>query len=85
MTQAKFAYAIVADDKTAKGVKSAEKRVESSVKHVSAVNKAQARAVQNGVAASSRGILRSIGAVEQASAKVFGGRSVTSGFATRLG
>lgn len=85
MSQAKFAVAVTADDKTAKGVKSAEKRLGAIPKHVSSVNKTEARAVQEAATRGSRGIIRTFGQVEQAGARVFGGRSVTSGFATRLG
>ncbi|WP_242183080.1 glucosaminidase domain-containing protein [Sphingomonas sp. CARO-RG-8B-R24-01] len=85
MSQAKFAVAITADDKTAKGVSSAEKRIGAIPKHVSSVNRSQARQAQESIARSSRGMLRTLGSVEQASARVFGGRSVTSGFTTRLG
>lgn len=41
--------------------------------------------MREGLGRSSRSALRTLGQVEQASARVFGGRSVTSGFATRLG
>lgn len=85
MNQSTFGVAITADDKTAKGVSSAEKRIGKIPKHVSSVNQSQARAVRDSITRNSRGILRTIGSVEQASARVFGGRSITSGFASRLG
>jgi hypothetical protein len=83
--QGRFAVAITADDKTAKGVASAEKRVGQIPKRAGAVNKYQAKAAQDSVARSSRGMIRTLGQVEQAGARIFGGRSITSGFASRLG
>lgn len=85
MSQPTYGIAITADDKTAKGVNSAEKRIGKIPKHVSAVNRSQERAVRESVTRNSRGIMRTLSSVEQASARVFGGRSITSGFASRLG
>lgn len=85
MTQPKVAIDITANDRTAKGARSAEKRLGTVPKHVSAVTRNQDRAMREGLGRSSRSALRTLGQVEQASARVFGGRSVTSGFATRLG
>jgi hypothetical protein len=83
--QGRFAVAITVDDKTDKGAKSAEKRVGQIPKRAGAVNKYQAKATQDAMARSSRGMIRTIGQVEQAGARIFGGRSVTSGFASRIG
>lgn len=85
MSQPKVAIDITANDRTAKGARSAEKRLGTVPKHVSAVTRNQDRAMREGLGRSSRSALRTLGQVEQASARVFGGRSVTSGFATRLG
>lgn len=85
MTQPKVAIDITANDRTAKGARSAEKRLGTVPKHVSAVTRNQDRAMREGLGRSSRSALRTLSQVEQASARVFGGRSVTSGFATRLG
>lgn len=85
MTQPKVAIDITANDRTAKGARSAEKRLGTVPKHVSAVTRNQDRAMREGLGRSSRSAMRTLGQVEQASARVFGGRSVTSGFASRLG
>ncbi|MEE8610059.1 MAG: phage tail tip lysozyme [Sphingomonas aquatilis] len=85
MSQPKVAIDITANDRTEKGARSAEKRLGTVPKHVSAVTRNQDRAMREGLGRSSRSALRTLGQVEQASARVFGGRSVTSGFATRLG
>ncbi|NIJ07242.1 flagellum-specific peptidoglycan hydrolase FlgJ [Sphingomonas vulcanisoli] len=84
-SNAKFGIAITADDQTAKGVKSAEKRLGTIPKHLSSVNKRSAKELQDTASRSSRGVLRTFGQVEQASARIFGGRSVTSGLSNRLG
>ena len=81
MSQPKVAIAITADDKTARGAKSAEKRLGAIPKHSSSV-------VRRGLGELSRqgrSTIRTIGAVEQAGARVFGNASITSGFASRLG
>lgn len=85
MSQPKVAIDITANDRTAQGARSAEKRLGTVPKHVSAVTRSQDRAMREGLGRSGRSALRTLGQVEQASARVFGGRSVTSGFATRLG
>lgn len=86
MTQpnATFGVAITADDRTGKGAKSAEKRLGGIPKHVSAVNKRYADEADRSLRRGSVGILRTFGQVEQASAKVFGGRALTTGLTTRL-
>ena len=78
-------FPITATDQTAKGAKSAEKRLSAIPKHVSAVNRRAADADEQHAKKSTRGILRTFSAVEQASAKAFGGRSVTAGLTSRLG
>ncbi|MDQ2763011.1 MAG: phage tail tip lysozyme, partial [Pseudomonadota bacterium] len=77
-------FPITATDNTAKGAKSAEKRLSAIPKHVSAVNRRAADADERTAQKSSRGILRTFSAVEQASARAFGGRSVTAGLTSRL-
>ncbi|WP_288935511.1 glucosaminidase domain-containing protein [uncultured Sphingomonas sp.] len=85
MSQPKVAIDITANDRTAKGVRAAEKRLGTIPKHASAVTRNQDRAMRESLGRTGRSALRTLGQVEQASARVFGGRSVTSGFATRLG
>ncbi|MDH4745821.1 glucosaminidase domain-containing protein [Sphingomonas sp. CBMAI 2297] len=85
MSQPKVSIAITADDKTAKGAKSAEKRVGLIPKHLSANNRAWARETQATVSRTSSGMIRSFGNVERATARALGGRSVTSGITSRLG
>lgn len=85
MTQPKVGIDITANDRTARGVASAERRLGTIPKHQSAVARRHERAMREGIGRSSRTALTTLGRVEQASARVFGGRSVTSGFATRLG
>lgn len=83
--QASFGIRITANDQTARGAKAAEKRLGAIPKHTSAVNRRQAEADERNARRSSRGILRTFGQVEQATARAFGGRSVTAGVAERLG
>lgn len=85
MSQPKIAIAITADDKTAKGAKSAEKRVGLIPKHLSANNRAWARDTQATVSRTSSGMIRSFGNVERATARALGGKSLTSGITSRLG
>ena len=73
MSQPKVAIDITANDRTAKGARSAEKRLGTVPKHVSAVTRNQDRAMREGLGRSSRSALRTLGQVEQASARVFGG------------
>ena len=70
--QATFGIDITANDKTAKGAKSAEKRVGQIPKRAGDVSKA------------SQGLLGTLGKVEEAAAKAFGGKSLTSGLTKRL-
>lgn len=81
MSQPKVAIAITADDKTARGAKSAEKRLGAIPKHSSSV----VRRGLGDLSRQGRSTIRTIGAVEQAGARVFGNASITSGFASRLG
>lgn len=85
MSNPAFGVDIVANDRTARGARSAERRLGTIPRHVSAVTRNQDRAMREGLGRSSRSALRTLGRVEQASARVFGGRSLTSGFSTRLG
>ena len=70
--QAQFGIAITADDRTAKGAKSAEKRIGQIPKRAGDVTK------------KSQGILGTFAKIEEASAKAFGGKSLTSGLTKRL-
>lgn len=81
---ATFGVAITADNKTDKGAKAAEKRLGVIPKHISTVNKRYADEADRTLARSSRGILRVFGKFEQAGAKAFGGRSMTSGITSGL-
>ncbi len=83
--QATFGIAITASDKTAKGKKSAEKNLGQIPKNLGALNRRAAEQGDRAVARSGRNILRTLGSVEQASARAFGNRSLTSGFTSRLG
>ncbi|MDK8187779.1 MULTISPECIES: glucosaminidase domain-containing protein [Sphingomonas] len=85
MTQPKVGIDITANDRTARGVASAERRLGTIPKHQSAVARRHERALREGITRSGRNALTTLGRVEQASARVFGGRSITSGFSTRLG
>lgn len=85
MSDAAYGIAITADDKTAKGVKSAEKRLGQIPKHVSAVNRRALEADEARTRRSGRSIVRTFGAVEQAGARLLGNRSITAGAAGRLG
>lgn len=86
MTQpnATYGIAITADDKTEKGAKSAEKRLGTIPKRTSAVNKRYADEEDRAVTRRSRGLLGTFGRIEQASARAFGGRSLTKGITERL-
>lgn len=85
MANPQVAVDIRANDKTGPGAKSAEKRLGQIPRHVSAAERAYASQSDRMIGRSSRSILRTFGAVEQASARAFGGRSLTAGFASRLG
>ena len=86
MTQiAQVDVAIVADDKTAKGVASAQKRVSGVVKKVSKGAEEIADRSDRSIRRSGLGIVRTFGQVERASARAFGGSSLTSGLAGRMG
>jgi hypothetical protein len=76
---------ITADDKTARGAKAAEKRLGQIPKHVSAVNRRWAAEADRSTMRATRGVLRTFAQVEQAGARAFGGRSMTSGLTSRVG
>ncbi|HEX7851409.1 MAG TPA: glucosaminidase domain-containing protein [Sphingomonas sp.] len=78
MSQPTYGIAITADDRTAKGVASAEKRIGGIPKRVDASNRAS-------IGSSSRAVLRTFADTEKAGAKIFGGRSVMSGVTARMG
>lgn len=82
---AQFGVRITASDKTAKGVKAAEKSLGQIPKHVSAVNRRAAAEGEKHMAGAGRSMVRTLGSVEQASARLFGGRSLTGGLTSRLG
>lgn len=83
--QATFGIAIVADDKTAKGAKSAEKRLGQIPKHYGVINRKAIEEGEKAAGRSGRSILGTFTKVEQAGAKFFGGRSITTGLTSRLG
>jgi hypothetical protein len=83
--QATYGIAIVADDKTAKGAKSAEKRLGQIPKHYGTVSRKALEESDKAAAKSGRGILGTFSSVERAGAKIFGGKSITSGITSRLG
>jgi hypothetical protein len=76
---------IVADDRTEKGAKSAEKRLSQVGKRVGDHNKAIAKETERSLASSSKSILGTMGRVEQGVARALGSKSLTSGLAGRLG
>ena len=78
MTQPTYGIAITADDKTAKGVASAERRIGGIPKRVDSANRSS-------IGKSSKAILRTFAETEKAGAKAFGGRSVMAGVASRMG
>lgn len=78
MSQPTYGIAITADDKTAKGVASAERRIGGITKRVDATNRAS-------IGNSSRAILRTFSETEKATARIFGGRSIMAGVASRMG
>lgn len=81
---ATFGIDITANDKTAKGRKSAEKNIGLIPKHAGAASRRLADQQDRDMVRRSRGLLRTFGKVEQASARIFGGRSLTKGVAGRL-
>lgn len=84
MSQPKVAIAVTADDKTAKGFASAEKRAARTVGGMADANKRWARDAQAAVSRSGYGMVGTLSRVEEAGAKLFGGRSITSGVTSRL-
>lgn len=82
--QATFGIDIVANDKTLKGKKSAEKNLGQIPKNLAAINKRQTQESERTVTGSSRRLIRTFGQVEQSFARAFGGRGLTSGIASRI-
>jgi hypothetical protein len=80
-----FGIDIRANDRTTPGARSAERRLGAIPRHVSAVNRRYAEETDRTTARTSRSIVRTFARVEQASARAFGGRSLTNGVAGRLG
>ncbi len=85
MSQPTFGIGITADDRTAKGFTSAEKRAGKTSRKIAEDGKRWARETQSSIGRTSGGMLRTFGQVEQAGARLFGGRSITSGVTSRLG
>ncbi|WP_174296538.1 glycoside hydrolase family 73 protein [Sphingomonas bacterium] len=84
MTNPKIAIDIVANDRSGKGVTSAEKRIGTIPQHAGAANRRMLRDGEAAVKRSSRGILGSFSSIEKASAGVLGGKSMTSGLVKGL-
>ena len=84
-TQASYGIAITGSDQTGKAAKSAERRLGAIPKHAGIANRRYAEEGERSLRRHSRAILRTFGDVEQAGARIFGGRSITSGIAGRLG
>lgn len=85
MTNPQIAIDIVANDRSARGVGSAERRIGTLPKHAGIANRRMVADGERAFGRSSRTVLRTLGSVEQATAKVFGNRSLTSGLTARLG
>ena len=78
MSQPTYGIAITADDKTAKGAASAEKRLEKIPKKVDSANRSS-------VGRSTRAVLKTFAETEKAGAKIFNNRSMMVGVAKRMG
>lgn len=85
MTNPKVAIDIAANDKTAKGVTSAEKRLGAIPKHAGAVSRRALAENARAVGRAGRSTVRTFGAVEQAASRALGNRSITAGAVSRLG
>lgn len=76
MSQPQVSIGITADDKTARGWASAEKRAGSSVKRIGDTGKDSLKATQDGIGRSSKGIVKSFSAIEQAGKTALGGGGI---------
>ena len=76
MSVPQVAIAITADDKTAKGWSAAEKRAGGSIKRIGVTGKDGLKATQEGIGRSSRGIVKSFSAIEQAGKSALSGGSI---------
>jgi hypothetical protein len=85
MSDATYGIDIVGHDRTAKGAKSAEKRLAAIPKRAGAAGQRYAQESERSLRRHTRSIVRTFSEVEQAGARVFGGRSITSGISGRLG
>lgn len=85
MTNASYGIAITADDRTDKGARSAERRIGRVSRTASAVNRRALTEDERRFGRHARSVVRTFGEVERAGAQIFGGRSITSGIAGRLG
>ena len=83
--QTPFGIAITASDHTEKGAKSAEKRLGLIQKRVGEVSKKSLLDSEKAATKSGHGILRTFASVEKSAAKVFGGKSISSGIVSRMG
>ncbi|WP_197410876.1 transglycosylase SLT domain-containing protein [Novosphingobium sp. FSW06-99] len=81
---AKLGVAIVADDQTKSGVKAAESRLEQMAKRSKGAFEKSSAARDASLRRSSSRIIGSFSRIEQASARVFGGSSLTAGIAGRM-
>jgi|GEM_PF-2491816 len=82
---ASYGIAITGSDRTAAAAKSAERRLSQIPKTAGAANRRFAEDGDRTLRRHSRSIIRTFRETEQAGARLFGGRSITSGIASRLG
>lgn len=85
MSDAQFGIAIVGENKVEKGAKAAEKRLGKVPEQAAKAGKKFTTEAERSVGTMSKGILRAFTGVEQAGAKAFGGRSLTSGLTSQMG
>lgn len=85
MSQPTYGIAITADDKTAKGVASAERRLGKLSGRAGRVNERAMGASEKSIGRSGRAIVRTFADAEKAGAKIFGGRSIMAGVSARMG
>lgn len=84
MSNAKFGIDIVANDKTAKGVGDATKRVSGITKKINAANDEGPAKLDRAWRRSGASIVKTFGAVEKASARALGSTSITGGITSKL-
>jgi hypothetical protein len=83
--QPEYGIGITASDQTAKGAKSAEKRLSQIPKRVGQVSKKSLADSEKAATSSGRGILRTFASVEKSAARVFGGKAISTGIVSSLG